>query len=49
VAEIRNNACMGCRVRLRPQAINELRLNATIRYCESCHRIQFFVVNAFVV
>ena len=46
VAEIRNNACMGCRVRLRPQAINELRLNATIRYCESCHRIQFFVAEA---
>jgi uncharacterized protein len=43
VAEIRNNACMGCRVRLRPQAINELRSNSTIRYCESCHRIQFFV------
>jgi predicted nucleic acid-binding Zn-ribbon protein len=44
IAEIRNNACMGCRVRLRPQAINELRSNSTIRYCESCHRIQFFVV-----
>jgi predicted nucleic acid-binding Zn-ribbon protein len=43
IAEIRNNACMGCRVRLRPQAINELRSNSTIRYCESCHRIQFFV------
>jgi predicted nucleic acid-binding Zn-ribbon protein len=46
IAEIRNNACMGCRVRLRPQAINELRSNSTIRYCESCHRIQFFVVEA---
>ena len=46
VAEIRNNACMGCRVRLRPQAINELRSNSTIRYCESCHRIQFFVAEA---
>jgi predicted nucleic acid-binding Zn-ribbon protein len=46
VAEIRNNACMGCRVRLRPQAVNELRSNSTIRYCESCHRIQFFVAEA---
>jgi predicted nucleic acid-binding Zn-ribbon protein len=44
IAEIRKGACMGCRVRLRPQAINELRSNSTIRYCESCHRIQFFVV-----
>jgi predicted nucleic acid-binding Zn-ribbon protein len=43
IAEIRNGACMGCRVRLRPQAINELLSNSTIRYCESCHRIWFFV------
>lgn len=43
VAEIRNGACSGCRVRLRPQAMNEIRGNNTIRYCESCHRIQFYV------
>jgi len=43
VAEIRNGACSGCRVKLRPQAMNEVRSNSTIRYCESCHRIQFYV------
>jgi uncharacterized protein len=43
IAEIRSGACSGCRVRLRPQAMNEIRSNSTIRYCESCHRIQFYV------
>ena len=43
VAEVREGACSGCRVRLRPQALNEVRFNRDIRYCESCHRIQFYV------
>jgi predicted nucleic acid-binding Zn-ribbon protein len=30
-------------VRLRPQALNEVRFTRDIRYCESCHRIQFYV------
>jgi predicted nucleic acid-binding Zn-ribbon protein len=43
IGEVRDGACSGCRVRLRPQAMNEVRFNRDIRYCESCHRIQFYV------
>ena len=42
VALVQNGSCQGCRVMLRPQAMNEVRLNAAIRYCESCHRIMFY-------
>lgn len=43
IAEVREGACQACRVRLRPQALNEMRFNNTIRYCESCRRILFYV------
>lgn len=43
IAEVREGTCGGCRVRLRHQALNEIRFNRDIRYCESCHRIQYFV------
>ncbi len=43
IAEIRNGTCQGCRVKLRPQVVNEVRSNSTIRYCESCHRMWFYV------
>ncbi|MCY4074481.1 MAG: C4-type zinc ribbon domain-containing protein [Acidobacteria bacterium] len=39
VAEARDGRCMSCRVRLRPQLYNDIRLNRTLIQCESCQRI----------
>ena len=33
---------MTCRVRLRPQLYNDVRLNRTLIQCESCQRILYY-------
>ena len=42
VAEARDGRCMSCRVRLRPQLYNGIRLNRTLIQCESCQRILYY-------
>ncbi|MCY3843598.1 MAG: C4-type zinc ribbon domain-containing protein [Acidobacteria bacterium] len=42
VAEARDGRCMTCRVRLRPQLYNDIRLNRTLIQCESCQRILYY-------
>ena len=44
VAEARDGRCMSCRVRLRPQLYNDIRLNRTLIQCESCQRILYYPV-----
>lgn len=39
VAEVRNGHCLSCQVRLRPQLLNDIRLNNSLIQCESCQRI----------
>ncbi|MCY4025437.1 MAG: C4-type zinc ribbon domain-containing protein [Acidobacteria bacterium] len=41
VAEARDGRCMSCRVRLRPQLYNDIRLNRNLIQCESCQRILY--------
>lgn len=43
VAEIRKGACGACFTALTPQAMQEVRHNATVRGCESCGRILIWV------
>jgi hypothetical protein len=43
LAEARDECCMGCRVRLRPQVSNDVRRNDLILVCDSCGRILFWV------
>ncbi len=43
VAEIRKGACGACFTGLTPQAMQEVRHNATVRECESCGRIVIWV------
>ncbi len=43
VAEVRDGACCECHVRLRPQAMLELKPNDTLRRCESCGRILVYI------
>ena len=42
VAEARDGRCMSCRVRLRPQLYNDVRLNRNLIQCESCQRILYY-------
>ena len=42
VVEARDGRCMSCRVRLRPQLYNDVRLNRTLIQCESCQRILYY-------
>ena len=42
VAEARDGRCMSCRVRLRPQLYNDVRLNRALIQCESCQRILYY-------
>ena len=44
VAEARDGRCLSCRVRLRPQLYNDVRLNKALRQCESCQRILYYRV-----
>ncbi len=43
VAEVRNGACGGCHVRLRPQVYAEVLTNEHILRCESCSRVLYYV------
>jgi predicted nucleic acid-binding Zn-ribbon protein len=43
LAEARDECCMGCRVRLRPQVSNDVRRNDLILTCDSCGRILFWI------
>ena len=42
VAEARDGRCLSCRVRLRPQLYNNVRLNRSLIQCESCQRILYY-------
>ena len=42
VAEARDGRCLSCRVRLRPQLYNDVRLNRALIQCESCQRILYY-------
>jgi predicted nucleic acid-binding Zn-ribbon protein len=42
IAMVRNGTCQACRFMLRPQALNEVRFNNAIRYCESCKRLIYW-------
>jgi predicted nucleic acid-binding Zn-ribbon protein len=42
VCEVVDNTCTGCRLALRPQYFQELKLAKDVRYCENCHRIIFY-------
>ncbi len=41
IAEVRDQKCLGCQTKLRPQTYNEVRSGKTIE-CESCQRILYF-------
>ena len=43
VADVRNEFCTACNVRLRPQVYNDVLKNAAILLCESCDRILYCV------
>jgi len=42
LAMVRDGTCQACRFMLRPQALNEVRTNNAIRYCESCKRLIYW-------
>ena len=42
LSEVRDQQCMTCRVKLRPQTYNEVRTGTTVIECESCQRILYF-------
>ncbi|MBI2820605.1 MAG: hypothetical protein HYX74_00135 [Acidobacteria bacterium] len=46
VAEVRNQSCQVCHVRLRPQMFNEIKKNERIITCESCNRILYYAAGA---
>lgn len=43
LAEAREEICQVCLIHIRPQTFAEVRLNQQIHYCESCHRILYYV------
>jgi hypothetical protein len=42
LAEVRDQKCMGCQVKLRPQTYNEVRNGEKVMACETCQRIYYF-------
>ncbi len=42
LAEVRDQKCTGCQVKLRPQTYNEVRNGEKVMVCESCQRIYYF-------
>jgi uncharacterized protein len=42
LAEVRDQKCMGCQVKLRPQTYNEVRNGEKVMICESCSRVYYF-------
>ncbi len=43
LAEARDEICQVCLIHIRPQTFAEVRRNEQIHYCESCHRILYYV------
>ncbi|MBI2955848.1 MAG: hypothetical protein HYY26_00915 [Acidobacteria bacterium] len=43
LAEARDEVCQACRIHIRPQVYSELKRNEQIYYCESCHRILYYI------
>jgi hypothetical protein len=43
LAEARDEVCQVCLIHIRPQTYAEVRRNEQIHYCESCHRILYYV------
>lgn len=43
MAEARDEVCQVCRIHIRPQIFTEVKRNDEIRYCESCHRILYYI------
>ncbi len=43
LAEARGEVCQVCLIHIRPQTYAEVKRNDQIHYCESCHRILYFV------
>jgi len=42
LAELREDACKACHVRLRPQVVCEVKLNNQLMHCDNCKRIMFW-------
>ncbi|MGH9642736.1 MAG: zinc ribbon domain-containing protein [Terriglobales bacterium] len=42
LAEVIEQKCMGCQVRLRPQTYNEVRNADHVVYCDSCQRVLYY-------
>jgi hypothetical protein len=42
LAEVRDQKCTGCSVRLRPQIVNEVRSGTKTIVCDSCQRIMYY-------
>ncbi len=43
LAEARDEMCLGCHVRLRPQVFSEVKTSQQVQVCDSCHRILYYV------
>ncbi len=43
LAEARDEVCQVCLIHIRPQTFAEVRRNDQIHFCESCHRILYYV------
>ncbi|MGH9863450.1 MAG: zinc ribbon domain-containing protein, partial [Candidatus Acidiferrales bacterium] len=43
LAEARGEVCQVCLIHIRPQTFAEVKRNDHIHYCESCHRILYYV------
>ncbi len=43
LAEARDEVCQVCLIHIRPQTYSEVRRNDQIHFCESCHRILYYV------
>ena len=43
LVEARNEMCMGCNVRLRPQVFSEVKTSQQVQTCDNCHRILYYV------
>jgi predicted nucleic acid-binding Zn-ribbon protein len=43
LAEARDEVCQVCRIHIRPQTFAEVKRNDEIHYCESCHRILYYL------
>lgn len=46
VAGARDELCLGCRVKLRPQVFQEVRNGSDLHQCDSCSRFLFYVESA---